>query len=281
MKYNKKLFKYVSNLKGSIFSKKTLYVSGIIEVDAIFGKIYTFADDVITNQLISFGAHTRPELAFLLSVVRSGDNVFDIGGHIGTFAIPLAQKIGKKGRLLVVEGNPRNFELLCRNIDRLRLRRIASPCQAVIGPTTKRYSVRSPSRNTGASYFLPTDELEGVPAISLDDLVTAHYAPRVVKIDIEGMEVAALREAPVLLALRPILYVEAAAAHLKRYGASLDELDELLQEYGYRFFKNVGARNGAHDEFCVQELSSLSQGGGFFDVLALHRADPRLQYLAL
>jgi hypothetical protein len=111
--------------------------------------------------------------------------------------------------------------------------------------------------------------------------VTAHYAPRVVKIDIEGLEVAALREAPVPLALRPILYVEAAADHLKRYGASLDELDELLQEYGYRLFKNVGARNGAHDEFCVQELSSLSQGGGFFDVLALHRADPRLQYLAL
>jgi hypothetical protein len=28
-------------------------------------------------------------------------------------------------------------------------------------------------------------------------------------------------------------------------------------------------------------LSSLSQGGGFFDVLALHQADPRLQYLTL
>ena len=248
-------------------------------MDAIFGKIYTFADDVITNQLISFGAHTRPELAFLLSVVRSGDTVFDIGGHIGTFAIPLAQKIGKTGRLLVVEGNPRNFELLCRNIDRLRLRRIASPCQAVIGPTTKRYSARSPSRNTGASYFLPTDELEGVPAISLDNLVAAYYAPRVVKIDLEGLEVAALREAPMLLALRPILYVEASVEHLKRYGTSLEELDELLQEYGYRLFRNVGARNGSHDDFFVQELSSLSEGGGFFDVLALHQADPRLQYL--
>jgi hypothetical protein len=85
----------------------------------------------------------------------------------------------------------------------------------------------------------------------------------------------------VLLALRPILYLEAAVEHLKRYGTSLEELNELLQEYGYRLFRNVGARNGSHDEFFVQELSSLSQGGGFFDVLALHQADPRLQYLTL
>jgi FkbM family methyltransferase len=268
-------------LKGLIFSEKPFCAAGVIEVDAIFGKVYTFADDLITNQLISFGANQRPELAFLMSVVLSGDTLFDIGGHIGTFAIPLAQKIGKTGRLLAVEGNPRNFELLCRNIVRLCLCGIASPCQAVIAPTTKRYSVRTPSQNTAASYFLPTDGPEGVPALSLDDLVSAHFAPRVVKIDIEGLEVAALREAPELLALRPILYVEVAVENLKRYGTSLEELNELLHEYGYRLFKNVGARNGPHDEFFVQELYSLREGGGFFDVLALHRADPRLQYLAL
>jgi FkbM family methyltransferase len=275
------LFKYVSYLKALIFPKRPFPASDIIEVDAIFGRVYAFTDDVITNQMISFGAHTRPELAFLISVVQSGDTVFDIGGHIGTFAIPLAQKIGTAGRLLVVEGNPRNFELLCRNIDRLHLRHIASLCQAVIGPTTKRYSAQSPRQNTGASYFLPTDGPEGVPAVGLDDLVAAHYAPRVVKIDIEGLEVAALREAPMLLAPRPILYVEVAVEQLKRYGTSLEELNELLQENGYRLFRNIGARNGPHDEFFVQELSSLSEGGGFFDVLALHRADPRLQYLAL
>jgi hypothetical protein len=123
--------------------------------------------------------------------------------------------------------------------------------------------------------------LEGVAAVSLDDLVVAHYAPRVVKIDIEGLEVAALREAPMILALRPIPYVEAAIEQLKRYDTSLEELNELLQEHGYRLFRNVGERNASHDEFLVQEVSSLSQGGSFFDALALHRADPRLQYLVL
>jgi FkbM family methyltransferase len=281
MQYTTLLSKRVSYLKSLLFCKRQSPASDVIEVNAIFGKIFAFANDVITNQIVSFGAHTRPEVAFLMSVVQSGDAVFDIGGHIGTFAIPLAQKIGTAGRLLAVEGDPRNFELLCRNIDRLHLGNIAFPCHSVIGPTKKRYLVQNPGLNTGASYFLPTDGPGGIPAISLDDLVVAHYAPRVVKIDIEGLEVAAFRDSPMLLTLRPILYVEVAVEQLKRYGASVEELDKILQKHGYRLFRNVGARNGAHDEFFVQELSSLSEGGNFFDVLALHREDSRLRYLLL
>jgi FkbM family methyltransferase len=275
------LSKRVSYIKSLVFSKRRFPASDVIEVNAMFGNVYAFANDVITNQIISFGAHTRPELAFLMSVVQSGDAVFDIGGHIGTFAIPLAQKIGTAGRLLVVEGDPRNFELLCHNINGLRLGNIAFPCQTVIGSTKKRYLVQNPSENTGASYFLPTDGPGGIPAVSLDDLVLAHYAPRVVKIDIEGLEVAAFRDSPKLLTLRPILYVEVAVEQLKRYGATVEELNEILQKHGYRLFRNVGARNGAHDDFVVQELSSLSEGGNFFDVLALHREDIRLRFLLL
>ena len=273
--------KRVSYLKSLVFPEKRLPASDVIEVNAMFGKIFTFANDIITNQLVSFGAHTRPELAFLMTVVQSGDAVFDIGGHIGTFAIPLAQKIGETGRLLIVEGDPRNFELLCRNIERLGLGNIALPCHTVIGPTKKRYLVRNRSQNTGGSYFLPSDGSGGIPAVSLDDLMLAHYSPRVVKIDIEGLEVAAFRDSPILLNLHPILYVEVAGDQLKRYGASVEELNEILQTHDYRLFRNVGARNGTLDEFVVQELSSLSEGGNFFDVLALHREDPRLQHLPL
>ena len=64
------------------------------EVDTIFGRIRAFPGDLITEQLVSFGAHTRPELAFLLNMVDEGDGVFDLGAHIGTFALPIARKVG-------------------------------------------------------------------------------------------------------------------------------------------------------------------------------------------
>jgi hypothetical protein len=96
-----------------------------------------------------------------------------------------------------------------------------------------------------------------------------------------GLGSGSVAYSPKLLTLRPILYIEVAANLLKRYGASVGDLNEILETYGYRLFRNVGARNSAHDEFVVQELSSLDEGGDFFDVLALHRADPRLQHLPL
>ena len=97
-----------------------------------------FANDLVTNQIKKFGAHTRPELAFLLSVVDEGDAVFDIGGHIGTFAIPLAQKVGPSGRVLVVEPSPSNFTLLSRNITRLAPDNV-SLINAIIAPPGRLY----------------------------------------------------------------------------------------------------------------------------------------------
>lgn len=44
------------------------------------------ADDLITQQLIAFGAHTRNELAMLLTFIDPDDVVVDVGAHIGTFS---------------------------------------------------------------------------------------------------------------------------------------------------------------------------------------------------
>src|SRR5262245_54019601 len=45
---------------------------------------WTASDDKMTSPLKRFGAHTRNELATLLSFVRSVDVVLDVGGRIGT-----------------------------------------------------------------------------------------------------------------------------------------------------------------------------------------------------
>jgi FkbM family methyltransferase len=212
----------------------------------------------------------------LLSVIRPGDTVFDIGGHIGTFAIPIAQKVGASGRVLIVEGDSGNLELLRRNIDRLNLSHIAYPVHAVIGNVMKRYSAAQNSEsNSGATFFIQDER--GVSATCIDDLLLAHFVPRVVKIDIEGLEFAALAASPNLFVSRPILFLEVAGKHLRRSSSSIEELDDLLKAHGYRLFRNVGDRNAPHDDFVVRELYTLADGGDFFDVLAIHRRDSRLQ----
>ena len=41
----------------------------IIEVDSTVGKIKSFENDIITDQIIKFGNHTRPEFAFASSII--------------------------------------------------------------------------------------------------------------------------------------------------------------------------------------------------------------------
>lgn len=255
--------------------------ASLIEVDSIFGRIEAFQDDLVTDQIVAFGAHTRPELAFLLTTVDAGDSVFDLGAHIGSFAIPLAQRIGPDGHIVVVEGLPETFVVLERNMRRLVPPGVASLVNALIASAGQRYVAQTPQGNTGANFFAPTVGGDGVavPATTLDALCHAHFFPRVVKIDLEGFEVFALEGGRELLARRPIIYAEAADQLLRRNGASIAQLDTLLRGHGYRYFKNVGDRNAAHDNYVVAELPTLAAGGDFFDVLAIHRDDERLPRL--
>ena len=67
----------------------------IIEIDSIFGIIKAFKNDLITDQIIKFGNHTRPEFAFATSIILNNFNIFDLGAHIGTFALTSIKKLEK------------------------------------------------------------------------------------------------------------------------------------------------------------------------------------------
>jgi hypothetical protein len=69
-----------------------------VEVQSIFGPMTAFAGDFATRQIEQFGAHTRNEVALLRSFVKAGDLIYDVGAHIGTFAIPLHSRPGTMAR---------------------------------------------------------------------------------------------------------------------------------------------------------------------------------------
>jgi FkbM family methyltransferase len=252
-------------------------MSELIEVESVHGKLTSFAGDFITNQILKFGAHTRPEIAFLLSVVEPGDAVFDLGAHIGTYAIALAGKIGRGGRLLAVEGSAGNFALLERNLRRNSHGAETLALHVLVAEPGRRYAAQTPDGNTGGTTFTQV-ETGGVTtgATTLDALCHDHFMPRVVKIDIEGGEVAALRGAELLARMRPILYAEVNGKVLQLQGASIGDMERLLRGAGYRLFRNIGKRHIASDDFTIAELDALPTGLNNFDVLAVHNADARL-----
>jgi FkbM family methyltransferase len=253
-------------------------MTSYVEIDTIFGRIQGFPQDVITKQLIAYGAHTRPELALLLTMVDPKDDVFDLGGHIGTFTIPLAKKIGPDGRIVVVEALPETFSVLSLNIDHTNVSEWTTPVNAIIGPPRTTYSVYHVKENSGADFLMTNHGGESIeaPILTLEALCERYFFPRIVKIDIEGYEVFALTSAPALIDRHPIIYAEVSEPQLQRVGSTVQEFDYLLRKNGYRLFRNAGDRNGPHDNFVMKELESLLAGGPFFDVLAVHHDDPRI-----
>jgi Methyltransferase FkbM domain len=118
---------------------------------------------------------------------------------------------------------------------------------------------------------------------SLDDLQD-HSEPRrrvaVIKIDVEGVELAVLRSAERTIARdRPVLYVEISIAQMARYGVALPEV-AFLAPYDYRCFRNIGDRNSTHDAFELVEMGDLHEGGEFYDLLAVP-ADRAATFAAL
>ena len=247
----------------------------LIDVSTVYGPIAAFEGDYITTQIRKFGAHTRPEIAFLRSMVRQGDRVFDLGAHIGTFSIPLAQRIGAGGKLLAVEGEAANFAALDRNLATAGLAAEVTAVHAVVARPEGRYGACVSEGNTGGTSFAQVDQ-GGMAGTTIDSLCERHFTPDVIKIDIEGGEATALGTSSVIARARPLIYAEVNGKQLARQGASIGEVERVFARNDYRLFRNVGPRHIASDDFTIAELGSLPTDLNNFDVLAVHRQDERL-----
>lgn len=251
---------------------------GRVKVETIFGIVECHEDDLVTQQLRDYGAHTRPELAFLCKIIDSGDRVFDIGAHIGTFTIPLARRVGPAGGVVAVEAQDENFALLMDNVVANGVGEIVTPVKAVVAPRDSTYAPAYERRNSGATRFVRKRPLHtrGERALGIDDIAARSFVPDAIKIDIEGLELQVLEDSQMVKRHRPILYAEVSAPQLGRYNGSIQAFGALLRRLDYRLFKNGGERNAAHDRFEVVELRDLSEGGAFFDVLAVPLESTRL-----
>lgn len=238
-----------------------------IEVQSVFGVIEAYDSDLITDQIIGYGNHTRPEFAFATCLLDYRDNVFDIGAHIGTFSLAVRQKQAYQGKLLAVEGNNETFNVLERNLARFGGAETKT-LNAFVGGGGE-YSYQLPEGNTGAGRLSKGPETKNscvLPVVSLDELAEKFFVPTFIKLDIEGFEYKALSESKLVSNANPIVYMEINANLLMENGATLIEVDHFFREIGYRFFSNIGARNAAHDIFHIAELHSLYEYRPFFDV---------------
>ena len=190
-------------------------------------------------------------------VLRPGDAFVDIGANLGMLSLLARHLVGPKGAVLACEPNPRLVGRVERTLRQNRLDGVEVLGLAVSdAPGSARlfeyaghagWGSLSPDGPPGA----PRTASWTVPCRTGDELLAQREParPLVVKIDVEGHEVAVLRGLDRTLATRrPLVFCEVVDAHLRRAGASAAALQRELLRHGYRGFELADRRRGlGHD----------------------------------
>jgi FkbM family methyltransferase len=148
-------------------------------------------------------------------LVKPGHVVWDIGSNLGIFSVCAAAKAGPEGQVFSVEADPEYAALQHRTF--MQLPKDAAPCSVLSAAIADRVSILDfgvHERGSARSGLVETATAapasrKPVMAVTLDFLLNHWPAPNVVKIDVEGADLLALRGAIRLLKdVRPAIYTE-------------------------------------------------------------------------
>jgi FkbM family methyltransferase len=133
-------------------------------------------------------------------LVAPGDVLYDVGAHAGFYSLLGSRLVGGQGHVFSFEPDPVNYSRLEWHLHANRVSNVSPVRVAVASYEGTGVFVRGPDSSTGA--LADSEESEGfqVSLVSLDDFAQEHPSPTVIKMDIEGGELDALKGARGLLA---------------------------------------------------------------------------------
>lgn len=185
----------------------------------------------------------------VLEGLLPGDVVIDIGANIGFYTLHAAKAVGPEGRVIAIEGQPETFHILVANIDLNDATNVEVVPAVVTDRTGDVASFTVQRRRFGTATPRAVDVHTAdpaIPTVTLDDATHDVTRVQVLKLDIEGGELSALRGARHLLGRVDRVVVEC--------NKDAEEILVLLRSHGFAVERlhftahYVAWRNGVHDD---------------------------------
>ena len=173
-------------------------------------------DRLLGPRLIMNGIYEKGLTAYFRSIASEIGTFVDVGANIGYYTVLFGKHLRRRGRIFAFEPDPTNFGLLQRNaqvnwIDKPnivleRLAVSAEPGSAILH--------RNPEKPANNSFLPPTDQERAfnvfesyeVQTTSLDEYFRDKSSGiDLIKIDVEGHELAALKGARITIEANPHL----------------------------------------------------------------------------
>jgi FkbM family methyltransferase len=223
---------FAANLRGL----RSSYRNAVVALDS-GGSMAVDLSTAHGRRLYAYGFCEPASLA-LRALLRPGDVMIDAGANIGLFTVLAGSRVGSEGSVIACEPYPATAALLRDNVERngfsfVEVREVA------LAEAPGELEMRVFEPGSGFSSFAPADTTGSttitVPVTTLDE-TAGHLLERtrLVKLDVEGAELRALRGASALIErARPDFIIELEPEHLARQGASVADVQSLLEDAGY------------------------------------------------
>ncbi len=193
--------------------------------------------ETVCHALLKYGCYPhQAALDRILSTLVKQDTVaFDIGANIGWYSCLMHRLTQGSGTIVAVEPMPRALRLL-RKCAESRPTLYVVP-SAIGEASGSAHLCEAESLNTSQVTYSNEGEVE---VVTIDGLAARFGQPEVIKIDVEGAEMMALRGARNTLSHErpPIVFFEYIEENAAAFGSySLSELVDTLSPGDYRVFR--------------------------------------------
>lgn len=187
------------------------------------------------------GVYEVEQTNYIKSILKSGDQVLDIGANIGYYSLIIAKKIGPNGKVYCFEPDANNFKILSKNISQNNYSNVSALYNAAVSNENGSLKLFISSVNSGdhRTYSSENDRnFVEVKALRLGDVPELKEIKiRLIKMDIQGWEMYAVRGmAHLIEQSKPIVISEFWPIGFKMSNTDPDEYFQFFQRLGYKLF---------------------------------------------
>ena len=200
------------------------------------GQIFLNLHESATMVQRAMGAYEPAKHALIRKHLRPGMTFIDVGANKGDFTLLAARLAGKSGTVISIEPEPENYSILHRSIalndyGNIRALQIAlsdrdGTATMQIGPTSGAHTL-SPEFNGLRTVEVPTKTLDGIVAEQRLESVD------MIKIDVQGLELAVLHGASETLRANPRIIV---LLDLPKQSEKRRAIGEYLAQFSFTYF---------------------------------------------
>lgn len=230
----------------------------VVLINSMSGYVLCSSHDVeAVAGLIDSGDLERGTRLLIERLLSAGDTFVDVGANIGLHSLAAARVVGPSGRVVAIEPFAPTAKLLARSLsmngysDFAKVFEVAASDSAesaslYLGPMSGHHSLIALSEDS---------EEVSVQMRRLDDLLPAPETAALIKIDVEGAELAVLRGAKALIGRSPevALIAEFGPTHLGRSGASTTTWLEAFSDLGF-CWKRIEPMTGTLEVVTIEDL---------------------------